>query len=398
MAVYIPRKGAPSYKYTSLYWVMDETKYPFRSYDRSSSDLTNQSAEYKSNTVKSDHVLPTTYGRVTHSAFAVDRNNSKFYLGGYLGDKPTPYCPVYSGPNSILVSGIPTTKIRFRDNVNYRNRVNTEALAGFMSDDINVSATVAEVGETAGYVAGKLLALAKGMKAIKTGNLKQLKRLVQKSIRPDSIPKTVASRYLEYKYAIRPMVMEIEGGMKILADGLAPETLKDKPWLIMSQATAMEPRKSSESPSVSIKLEQHAEVLHRTALWAEVESAELYGLARMGATNIAGGLWEATIFSFVIDWALPIGTFLAALSATQGLSFHHGFYSMRGTCTADETLTKSYNGLDSFHSGKTVTYGFVRQALYGFPSAMPYVKSPFKLGNGLSTIALLSQLLPSKRT
>ena len=59
-----------------------------------------------------------------------------------------------------------------------------------------------------------------------------------------------------------------------------------------------------------------------------ITSPLLAELSSLGLLNPAEILWETTRFSFVVDWALPIGPWLSALTAPAGFNFVTGSLSL----------------------------------------------------------------------
>ena len=105
-------------------------------------------------------------------------------------------------------------------------------------------------------------------------------------------------------------------------------------------------------------------------------------------------------YSFVVDWFLPIGNFLEALTAPVGVDFIDGAYSI------------SFQGRYSNHYRPALTVGpgwwhepvgefrtdtefnsYYREKLNSFPTPGLYFKSPFSTTHVTSAVALLRQLL-----
>lgn len=125
----------------------------------------------------------------------------------------------------------------------------------------------------------------------------------------------------------------------------------------------------------------------------------------LGLTNPLAVAWELVPFSFVVDWFLPVGTFLNNLDATLGLTF------VKGCQTEFRQLvsTRHVGGSSSTDSGgNTVSYEArhtsthtetfcERKPFSGFPlSPVPEFKSPFSGRKGdfrheVNAMALLIQ-------
>lgn len=115
-----------------------------------------------------------------------------------------------------------------------------------------------------------------------------------------------------------------------------------------------------------------------------------------GLNNPAALAWELVPWSFVVDWAMPIGNVLQAFTAPAGLDFVSGYTSARiqGRRIASisgPNVGPAVQGSPSEHM--TERFSFRRDALPGWPSPLPYVKSPLSTTHTLNALALLRQLL-----
>lgn len=341
--------------------------------------------KYKSALVRSDFVTPTNYGRVTITNVCTPSNPVKTtYRNGdyYIFPRAWPIDP----PDTFWDGGNKSYGVLLKWSTNLRNRVRTEALANFASDDLSLSSTFAELGETVGYLADKAGTLFGAIKAIKSGNLRQLRKYIDPRIKGRSIPTNVASRYLEYKYAIKPLVLEVQGLMNVVDGSLTESLQPDQAFTILAKSVVKVPITDTVRNFPWVH-SQSLEAMYTCKLYATVDDVDMRLAAKSGLTNIPGGIWELVPFSFVIDWAIPIGTFLQAVNSTRGLKFHHGYESLRinGVVTS-KNISVDYGTCDSY------VRAFERQKLLSFPAAMPYVKSPLSTGNVASALALFQSI------
>jgi len=66
----------------------------------------------------------------------------------------------------------------------------------------------------------------------------------------------------------------------------------------------------------------------RCTLKATIANAGLFNLNKFGVTNPAAIAWELVPFSFCVDWFIPIGNTLSAITGGEGLDFHGGYFSV----------------------------------------------------------------------
>jgi hypothetical protein len=136
---------------------------------------------------------------------------------------------------------------------------------------------------------------------------------------------------------------------------------------------------------------------HKVILWAGLSDQIGREVNQIGLANPLSIAWEVVPFSFVVDWGLPIGNVLEALTATRGLEFIGGCSIVRGEGTIEAELKPT--GTNTVLTPRTVEceYFSARRTKYGtFPRPMPYAKSPFSTSNTLSALALYHSIFGGK--
>lgn len=376
--------------------------------------VTCQNHYFKRAVVQSDRVKATDYGRIS---FYSRMGTSKYdwAVGGYEAKNVTQYiAPIYARSSSPLFSSTYLSSVTIRSDFNDEQRAIAQCLAKFASDDLQINSTLAEAKETAGYLGEATLKLFLGAKAIVTGNKKQLKQLFNNSknalthARLDlmhnrsaaakrlakgvgRIPRSVGSRFLEYKFAIAPLVMDVEGLRSLMREGLTTAEFDDKPWLLSASSAVVTDINSDWVPATNVKCSINAKRIHYVKAVVSVNNAPLYAVAAIGGNNVAGGFWEATKFSWLVDYALPIGTFLTALHATQGLEFQYGY---KGVAISGFVLERTKFQYEYGSPAMYAFSGFERNTLTSFPVVVPYTKSPFTSNNLQAILALAAVLNP----
>jgi hypothetical protein len=113
----------------------------------------------------------------------------------------------------------------------------------------------------------------------------------------------------------------------------------------------------------------------KTGIIYWVDSSQLANLQDWGITNPLLLAWELLPYSFVVDWFIPVGDWLATVDYSLGLSFKEGFESYMTTAESmrvykpkpHATIQRTVSGTDTFGEAT-----FRRVKLTSFPSA------PFK--------------------
>lgn len=109
-------------------------------------------------------------------------------------------------------------------------------------------------------------------------------------------------------------------------------------------------------------------------------------------------IWEVTPWSFVVDWLIPIGNFIASCSADLGLIWKRGVFAWRfvGTYDGMPSNASSQNS-DYYFGGNFSLYVKRRELLLAPPSQLEILdcKNPFTINHTIDALALLVQGLRS---
>lgn len=269
------------------------------------------------------------------------------------------------------------------------NRAVVECLLKLADGKAELGAALGSAKQTVSMIAGAVFTLARSLLAAKRGNWGAIPGILGGNRHGPAL--NPANRYLEYIYGWRPLIDDIYGGVELLKQQLDPALLIEA--------------KRTISSSSSIN-RQEGEVLHEGKV-SHSTTVHLYGKLSDGfiasskrAANQAGLLnplsiaWELVPWSFVIDWVMPVGNVLGALTATSGLDFVGGYRGRRAE--GSKELLKNprrYPESDLNRCRMTVKrFGFRREPYLSWPKPMPYVKSPFSDAHTINALALLSQL------
>lgn len=214
--------------------------------------------------------------------------------------------------------------------------------------------------------------------------------------------KVAASRWLAYQYGVRPVVGDMDNGIKALKKGLL-----DQPLYI----TGVESRKGSRSsnrkgaisfagPGSIVELEFDNQLRRRVRWRAKFATDPLHtALVRHGLANPFTVAYELIPFSFVLDWFINVGDVLASL---DNLLMFESLQVIRSTSTT-RRMSFSYPDKTWYASdGKNyITAGnghhlhksVVRSGVLSSPLVSPLVYKPsISLTRVVSALALLRQL------
>lgn len=265
---------------------------------------------------------------------------------------------------------------------NLQNQAVTECLLKLADGKVQVGASLGEAVQTWDTLAGMAGDLLHSYKAAKRGDWRSVSRI----IRGRGYPlKNVADRYLMYKYGVKPMMQDIHGLFEL-------GQVQLRPAMLVSARRVIRDHGRVDRSNGGWYTKGSAQRSHTCQLTGQLNDAWKRAVNQAGLVNPASIAWELVPFSFVLDWALPIGSVLEALTATNGLDFVGGYRSVwgdgSGVATQEPTggwTETSARSIDFRH------FGYFREAYSGWPRPMPYFKSPFSTSNVQSALALFGQ-------
>lgn len=197
-------------------------------------------------------------------------------------------------------------------------------VASRASSTLDLLTEFAELKETVGFLQTAIKTALRPLKSFKDAS-----DHIRKSGRPkEEIAKDIASLWLQYRYAIMPIVYTIEDIKKVLES-------KDHLYLTHS-ATSISQSQPAEIPEgLETYLYEEGTITskYRCVTKARYSASALTFISLLGF-NPARTAWELIPFSFVVDWFVNVGSFL------EGLTFQMGDTSSeRGTCISVRTTS-----------------------------------------------------------
>lgn len=207
---------------------------------------------------------------------------------------------------------------------------------------------------------------------------------------PD-LPTELSNHWLEYSYAYLPLLSEIHGAAKMLAE--LPYAAERR--TVRSRLSIEEPFSGAYPMGLLTwnVISGTRKVSREIGVHFNVDNPLLQRGAALGLTNPLAIGYELTRLSFVLDWFLPLGTTIESLDATLGCTFTKGFQTTvwesrsSSECHVNNSAVKQ----DSFVEIRRKI--FQRVVLNDFPGvSMPRPRLPSYFGQALSGIALLHQL------
>jgi hypothetical protein len=205
--------------------------------------------------------------------------------------------------------------------------------------------------------------------------------------------KFASNTWLEIKYGWRPLLDEVKNASDSLGRGFAKANSYD----IKSTGTgsAFTDVLFDTGSTYKGNASGKRKVSEKVILYSRVTSPTMRSLAGLGLTNPATIAWELLPFSFVVDWFIPVGSFVDSLDATAGLEFTQGVSCVKETERWNAVLTDvKYSG--SWYqvnwSKSTDEFAFERTVLTGYPDRTAILAKRKPLQSFLNTDKVVTSL------
>jgi hypothetical protein len=206
-----------------------------------------------------------------------------------------------------------------------------------------------------------LATLAEGRKSVESVSailrrayriFRNVRKLNLRAVAKELSPKELADRYMEARYAIRPLIYDVNGITRSLekARGFARRTFRgyasdshsNSDTIIGSQA----PVSDDWVRNYSVEYTARAGVL------CDVSISDI---SVLGLDQIAETAWELVPFSFIADWFANTGDWIAAHTPNAGVTQRASWVTVRRKTTKSCTVTGSRWNLGVNQTGITLT-------------------------------------------
>jgi len=189
--------------------------------------------------------------------------------------------------------------------------------------DFNAGVMAGEAGKSCAMIANAARRVSGALRAVRRGDVVNAARILAdgqdffkkppvndlKSLRKHS-EKTIASNWLELQYGWKPLLDDAKSGAEFLAH------LHSVPRKQVHRVSYKRNFRSTWDSSPGLRNKSFfAE--KRVALKVTIKDASTVGLS--GLLDPASVAWELMPYSFVVDWFVPIGTFLQNIALARSL-------------------------------------------------------------------------------
>lgn len=282
---------------------------------------------------------------------------------------------------------------------NMYNQAITECRIKAQSMKIDVSESLSGVKRTVLMVAERTSQVLNAWNAARKGDVRGVIKHLNLNRSWRNLPRTVSGLWLELQYGWLPLLNDIAAGIAVVNDRLNPVP-NPKQFVVVRRLNRglilPDPSKSAEFIWEDAEKSSHAESSIEVKYRFRVRDDFWAYLNSLNVLNPAYLAWVSLPFSFVVDWLLPVASWLQALTATIGLEFTSGYSTLRswGGSTVKASLrnTGAYQRVLTIGSSQaSVEVGYMGRIAYSsFPFPLPYFKFPFSSDRRVASAIALS--------
>jgi hypothetical protein len=283
------------------------------------------------------------------------------------------------------------------------NKTLQRALLKVQDSKFNLGIFLAESQKTADLISRTAISIARSVQAFRRVNPRlwqQVKRWENGNCLKQNWRK-IPRKWLELQYGWNPLLSDVYGAVSFL------NKMRSSPGAILhveancrDEQMVYQTVTGGPGNESSCRLKYRVKQQCQIGLYYSLNSSALADISSLGLINPALIVWELVPYSFVVDWFMPIGSWLQSLTAATGYSFKGGYRSMlsKMRCEGVDSLNLrndfAPNGVTTQGGGPICNgdgaFDFARACYTSSPVPGVYVKNPLSVTHMLNGLALLS--------
>jgi hypothetical protein len=273
-----------------------------------------------------------------------------------------------------------------------------KALLSFLSKvnstKLNIAQIFAERQQTVNMIASNIMQLVDTYRDLRRGRNPFTNRN-SKPLKQGS--KELANRWLEYSYGWAPLVSDVYSALEL-------QKLQPPSGIVRSRGTVNQSKTYYNVPKGSIydTMESWStEVRQKSSTCAirarvTLDNPNLSFATSVGLTNPALLTWELLPYSFVVDWFLPVGSWLEAQTALLGVTLTDVSTTRTAKFRGDSSVSTTIKQGQPGSGGGSGTGSYIeinKNRQLSLPLLeFPKLKNPLSVGHALNALALLRQV------
>lgn len=244
-----------------------------------------------------------------------------------------------------------------------------KAISEFSDMKANMAATFAERQSTIDMIANRSMQAFNSLRALKRGDLSKAIRILKGGRDPKS--KKTAALQLEWAYGWAPLIGDLST--------ICSKEFPPNPEVFISESVSR--------PINYQHGNMRTEGKHRStcSFIARLDSPLVASAEKLGLINPALVAWELVPFSFIVDWFVPIGTYLDSLTTFSG-------YTIKDKCLSENKFLLQTNIDRSEGYGRTrILEERLRSVSFDLQFS-PYFKNPLSIAHAQNALSLIRVL------
>lgn len=316
-------------------------------------------------------------------------NGSEYYYSGqsWFGTKAV--------PNELLGTPLYFDSEVFATIDSLRHKAVTEAHANASSAELSLLMVAAEGRKSVESMGSIMYRVFRIVKAARKLDLKY--------IRKELTWKELQDRYMELRYAIRPLVIDAKGTMSALEESKAYKSTRATARGFASYSFTDEDSFTTQPDSG-----HELTIARKSAIVVDIRAGVLTDVVKTpvsvwGLDQPLETMWEVIPFSFIIDWFINVGETIAAWSPSAGVTELASWVTVHQNRVHENSLVGarnlgSYNYKNSFSWSGTRTITSEHKTRYTNPQLSVYPMSNIRLDTlKLLDLSIITKALFSKR-
>lgn len=263
-------------------------------------------------------------GFIPPTAYSLDEVSWERAVGTYGNDFQQVYWtgsqPDHPSPESCMLVDLADLGIPATFPVDLANKALMKLRQRLKDQSVNLGQAFGERRQTAQFVGDTLGRLGRAARDIRRGNF----RRGLNHIGVSANPKELGGAILAYQYGAKPLCSDIYGAVEAL------DKRNRDDWMVTVKGSSSEIYPVSGSWTYPLRSSRERRLIEGGILYGAYARADLVpkndaliSAVSLGLTNPVSLAWELAPFSFVVDWALPLGEYFSQFDAHLG-------YEVRG--------------------------------------------------------------------
>lgn len=251
--------------------------------------------------------------------------------------------------------------------------------------DVDLGVLLGEMVESTRMIAEGLITVLQAYRAVRNRNYKQAARVLGVDFSGD-LHKNATDTWFALKFGWLPFLSDVFNAHQTIQDAVnKPIHLREKAVFVAEHLA------TSSNNLCKITRVGNATKGCQVGVSYRIEDRVLQQMSAVGLVNPLLVAWELVPMSFVIDWFMPVSSYLHALSSPLGLQFKHGYATRFAYGQFQYQAIKS--GWTQQPEYEVDTFGMYRKVLLDFPKPSLHLNLGLNPGQVLTALGLLRQRL-----